>query len=106
MPFVNALHPTHLILILLIVLVVFGAGKLGQVGGALGKSVKEFKSNVAEDDEINAQKALDAGEPVATTTVTSRKDRGVATVEPEPATTVTVIRPTERPSESLRREEI
>ena len=104
MPFMNVLHPWHLILILLIVLIVFGAGKLGSVGGAIGKSVKEFKSTV--NDGEGEPKALDAGEPVATTTVTSRKDRGVAIVEPEPTTTVRVVRPTERPAESLRREEV
>lgn len=39
------LQPTHLIIILVIVLIVFGAGKLSDVGGALGKSVKEFKES-------------------------------------------------------------
>lgn len=32
----------ELILILVIVLVVFGAGKLPQIGGAIGKSMREF----------------------------------------------------------------
>ncbi|MHB1293373.1 MAG: twin-arginine translocase TatA/TatE family subunit [Anaerolineae bacterium] len=38
------LGPTELIIILVIVILIFGVGKLPQVGGALGKSIKEFKS--------------------------------------------------------------
>jgi len=44
--------PSHIILlvvILLIVLVVFGASRLGDVGGALGKSVREFRHEVKND---------------------------------------------------------
>lgn len=35
---------TELIIILVIVVVVFGAGKLPEIGGALGKGIKEFRS--------------------------------------------------------------
>ncbi len=49
---IGAFQPMHLLLILLIVMVVFGAGKLGQVGAALGQSVKEFKASVNEDPEV------------------------------------------------------
>jgi sec-independent protein translocase protein TatA len=38
----------HLILLLVIVLVIFGAGKLPEVGGALGKGIKNFKSAMDE----------------------------------------------------------
>jgi sec-independent protein translocase protein TatA len=38
------LGPTELIIILVIVLVIFGAGRLPELGGALGKGIKEFKS--------------------------------------------------------------
>jgi sec-independent protein translocase protein TatA len=34
---------TELIIILVIVVVVFGAGKLPEIGGALGKGIKEFR---------------------------------------------------------------
>jgi sec-independent protein translocase protein TatA len=40
----------ELILILVIVLVVFGAGKLPQIGSALGRSIREFRS-ASEDKE-------------------------------------------------------
>lgn len=37
-------------IVLLIALVVFGPSKLPEIGKALGKSIKEFKSNAAEDE--------------------------------------------------------
>jgi sec-independent protein translocase protein TatA len=41
MPF--RVGPTELIIILVIVLVVFGAGRLPEVGGALGKGIRAFR---------------------------------------------------------------
>ncbi len=41
----------ELILILVIVIVVFGVGRLGEIGGAVGKAVREFRH--AQDD-LNA----------------------------------------------------
>lgn len=40
---------TELILILVIILIIFGAGKLPQIGEALGKGIKNFKR--AHDDK-------------------------------------------------------
>ncbi len=44
---------TELIIILVLVLVVFGAGKLPEIGGALGKGLRSFKKAVHERDEID-----------------------------------------------------
>ncbi|HKL49218.1 MAG TPA: twin-arginine translocase TatA/TatE family subunit, partial [Desulfuromonadales bacterium] len=43
----------ELMIILVLVLIVFGAGKLPQVGSALGKGLRNFKEgvNISEDDE-------------------------------------------------------
>lgn len=41
----------ELILILILVLVIFGAGKLSTIGGAIGKSVKEFRKEVGKKKE-------------------------------------------------------
>lgn len=87
MPGLGLFQPWHLLLILLIVLIVFGAGKLGQVGGALGQSVKEFKASVDDEDEKKT---------VAGATETPKVE----------ARTTTTPRAVERPAESLRREEI
>ena len=44
-----ALGAPELIIILLLVVIVFGVGKLPEIGGALGKGIKEFRS--AADDQ-------------------------------------------------------
>ena len=41
-----------MIIILLIVLVIFGAGKLPEIGAAMGKSIKNFKNATEGKDEI------------------------------------------------------
>ena len=52
--------PTELISILAIVVIVFGVGKLPEVGGALGKGIREFKK--ATTDEEAAAKADQAAD--------------------------------------------
>ncbi len=41
----------ELIIILVIVLLVFGAGRLPEIGKALGKGIRSFKQSVSVDDE-------------------------------------------------------
>ena len=43
----------ELLVILVIVLIIFGAGKLRGVGGAIGKSIREFKEEMREPREID-----------------------------------------------------
>ena len=43
----------EMIIILVIVLVVFGAGKLPEIGGAMGKSIRNFKRASEGKDEID-----------------------------------------------------
>ena len=43
----------ELIVIMIIVLLVFGAGKLADGGGALGKGIKNFKKSLKEPEEID-----------------------------------------------------
>lgn len=45
--------PAELILILVIVLIIFGAGKLPQIGDALGKGIRNFKKASAGDEDID-----------------------------------------------------
>ncbi len=45
--------PTELIIILFIVLIFFGAGKLPEIGGALGKGIRSFKKASQEPEEID-----------------------------------------------------
>ena len=44
------LGTTEIILIVVLALVLFGGGKLAGVGKALGKSIKDFKKAVKEDE--------------------------------------------------------
>ncbi len=47
------LGTTELILILVLVLIIFGAGKLPEIGGALGKGIRSFRKANQERDEID-----------------------------------------------------
>ncbi len=44
--------PWEIGLILVVILIVFGVGKLPQVGGAMGKGLREFRKARSEIDEI------------------------------------------------------
>lgn len=46
------LGPLEIILIVVAVILVFGVGKLGNIGGALGKSIREFHIEKDRPDEI------------------------------------------------------
>lgn len=43
-------HLPELLIVLSIVLLLFGAKKLPQISGALGKSVKELKAGMSDDE--------------------------------------------------------
>ncbi len=85
----GSLGPTELILIALILVLIFGASKLGDIGGALGKSVREFKK-AQKDEEAEAARreeeaaAVRAETPVVTEKTTTTATT-VATAEPEKA---------------------
>ncbi|MBE0597002.1 MAG: twin-arginine translocase TatA/TatE family subunit [Desulfuromonadales bacterium] len=46
------LGTTELIIILVLVLIIFGAGKLPEIGGALGKGIRSFRKG-QQDNEID-----------------------------------------------------
>ena len=49
----------ELIVVMVIVLVVFGAGRLPEIGGALGKSIRNFKNASNAKDEIEIKPGRD-----------------------------------------------
>ena len=55
MPGLGPIGPFELVVILVIVVLVFGVGKLPEVGGALGKGIKEFKTNVTGEEDDKKQ---------------------------------------------------
>jgi len=55
MPF--GLGPLELLIVLVILIVIFGANRLGEIGGALGKTVREFRKEMKGDEETQAKAA-------------------------------------------------
>jgi sec-independent protein translocase protein TatA len=43
----------ELIIILIIILIIFGAGKLPEIGGGVGKAIRNFKRATKEVDQNN-----------------------------------------------------
>lgn len=43
--------PTELVIILVIILIIFGAGRLPEIGGALGKGIRAFKRGQSGEDD-------------------------------------------------------
>ena len=48
MPF--RLGPMELIIILVIVMVIFGVGRLPEIGGAMGKAIREFRKSQSKTE--------------------------------------------------------
>jgi len=42
----------ELLIILVIILIIFGAGKLPEIGGAIGKGIRNFKKSFQDHEEI------------------------------------------------------
>lgn len=47
MPF--NMGPTELILALVVVMIIFGVGRLPEIGGAMGKAIREFRTSQHEE---------------------------------------------------------
>lgn len=88
--------------ILIIILIVFGAGKLPQVGGALGKGIREFRISQkqameeGEEDEDEPEEAPAAAEkkPAATSTA----EAGATKTPASAAKPAEAAKPTEKES--------
>jgi sec-independent protein translocase protein TatA len=50
---------TELLVILVIILIIFGAGKLPEIGGAIGRSIKNFKKATHEPNETDGASTAD-----------------------------------------------
>ena len=51
-----SIGPLELVIVLVIIVVVFGIGKLPEVGGGLGKGIREFRKSLTgkDDDDDDA----------------------------------------------------
>ncbi len=48
MPFTRGFGPLEVVLILVVVLIIFGVGRLPEVGGAMGKAIREFRKAASD----------------------------------------------------------
>lgn len=93
--FEGLLQPTHLVLILVIALIAFGPSRLPELGGALGKSIREFKKSTEDIQEIkdSVRGTVESTKGAVTSAVT---------VQPRPAaTTQPVAQVTTQPAAPL-----
>ncbi|HKW69407.1 MAG TPA: twin-arginine translocase TatA/TatE family subunit [Candidatus Dormibacteraeota bacterium] len=67
MPF----HPLWLVVILAVVLIIFGPGRLPELGGAIGKAMREFRKATSEITNEVTSAAQAKSEPAATTSAAS-----------------------------------
>ena len=44
----------ELLIILVIILIIFGAGKLPEIGGAIGKGIKNFKKSFKDQEDVES----------------------------------------------------
>lgn len=49
-PIMGVITPTVAVILLIVALVIFGPGKLPDLGKALGKGIKEFRSSTSEEE--------------------------------------------------------
>jgi sec-independent protein translocase protein TatA len=59
------LGPMELVIILLVLVMLFGATRLADIGGSLGKGIKEFRKEIAADEDEKPAESAAASEPVA-----------------------------------------
>ncbi|MBE9482456.1 MAG: twin-arginine translocase TatA/TatE family subunit [Chloroflexi bacterium] len=66
--------PLEIGLIVLVILIIFGAGKLPQVGGAIGKGIRAFrKGQRGEDGEVEEEPPKRKKKVTKETTKTSKE---------------------------------
>ena len=53
MPFAHGIGAPELVIILVIVMIIFGVGRLPEIGGAMGKAIREFRSSQSDKVETN-----------------------------------------------------
>jgi sec-independent protein translocase protein TatA len=50
----------ELLIVLTIILLIFGVGRIGKIGGELGKGIKSFREGIKGDDTEKAEKKDDS----------------------------------------------
>ena len=60
MPFAHGVGVPELVIILVIVMIIFGVGRLPEIGGAMGKAIREFRSSQSGKAEEVVSPELEA----------------------------------------------
>jgi sec-independent protein translocase protein TatA len=47
--------PVELILVLTIVVILFGVGRLSEVGGAIGRGIRQFRKEIRQPNDLDAR---------------------------------------------------
>jgi sec-independent protein translocase protein TatA len=65
--------PLEIIVILVVVILLFGVGRIGKIGGELGKSIREFRKGLEGDEKKPADTHADTttSAPTSSETKTS-----------------------------------
>ncbi len=76
----DLLSPLHIALLLIVALLVFGPRRLPELGGAVGKTIKEFQKSMSEARaQLSSVTTLDESKPVVETgqaqVVSAEKDK-------------------------------
>ncbi len=82
MPLLAGLGPLglpELIILLVIVVLIFGVGRLPDVGGAVGKSIREFRKATKDPGEEQAEQANASADAPVTTTHSTNGAAAVST---------------------------
>ncbi len=61
MPFAHGFGVPELVIILVVVMIIFGVGRLPEIGGAMGKAIREFRSSQSTDMESKDSSELGSG---------------------------------------------
>ena len=61
MPFVRGIGVPELVIILVIVMIIFGVGRLSEIGGALGRSIREFRRSAEGEDVLGGSESESEG---------------------------------------------
>lgn len=68
----RALTPLHILLLVAVALLIFGPRRLPELGGAIGKTLTEFRKGITEAKREEAASAAAEGKDAPTTTSASK----------------------------------
>jgi sec-independent protein translocase protein TatA len=91
------IHPGFLLILLVIVLIVFGPGKLPELGGAIGRGIREFRKESDKIiDEVKSSVSEKESPPATATETTATDSRPTVTSETPAASPEAAKAETER----------